>query len=350
MELTIQTFLIVCPLVFLAGLVDSIAGGGGLISLPAYLLAGVPMHNAIATNKLSSATGTAISTARLCKNKFVDWGVALPCISMALVGSFAGAHIALLARRELTIQTFLIVCPLVFLAGLVDSIAGGGGLISLPAYLLAGVPMHNAIATNKLSSATGTAISTARLCKNKFVDWGVALPCISMALVGSFAGAHIALLASDKILKWMLIPVLPIVAFYVMKKKNLDDNSNVEISRKKQWILCAVCSLAVGCYDGFYGPGTGTFLLILYTGVAKLPVAKASGTMKLANLSSNIMALVVFLFSGKIVIYLGLAASVFSIAGHYVGSGMVMKNGNKIVRPIILIVLVLLFIKIITGM
>ena len=251
---------------------------------------------------------------------------------------------------ELTIQTFLIVCPLVFLAGLVDSIAGGGGLISLPAYLLAGVPMHNAIATNKLSSATGTAISTARLCKNKFVGWGVALPCISMALVGSFAGAHIALLASDKILKWMLIPVLPIVAFYVMKKKNLDDNSNVEISRKKQWILCAVCSLAVGCYDGFYGPGTGTFLLILYTGVAKLPVAKASGTMKLANLSSNIMALVVFLFSGKIVIYLGLAASVFSIAGHYVGSGMVMKNGNKIVRPIILIVLVLLFIKIITGM
>ena len=72
--------------------------------------------------------------------------------------------------------------------------------------------------------------------------------------------------------------------------------------------------------------------------------------MKIANLSSNIMALVVFLFSGKIVIYLGLAASVFSIAGHYVGSGMVMKNGNKIVRPIILIVLVLLFIKIITGM
>ena len=162
---------------------------------------------------------------------------------------------------ELTIQTFLIVCPLVFLAGLVDSIAGGGGLISLPAYLLAGVPMHNAIATNKLSSATGTAISTARLCKNKFVDWGVALPCISMALVGSFAGAHIALLASDKILKWMLIPVLPIVAFYVMKKKNLDDNSNVDISRKKQWILCAVCSLAVGCYDGFYGPGTGAFAI-----------------------------------------------------------------------------------------
>ena len=84
--------------------------------------------------------------------------------------------------------------------------------------------------------------------------------------------------------------------------------------------------------------------------MAKLPVSKASGTMKLANLSSNVMALAVFLFSGKIVILLGLAASAFSIAGHYVGSGMVMKNGSKIVRPIILAVLALLFIKIITGM
>ena len=136
-----------------------------------------------------------------------------------------------------------------------------------------------------------------------------------MALVGSFAGAHIALLASDKILKWMLIPVLPIVAFYVMKKKNLDDNSNVEISRKKQWILCAVCSLAVGCYDGFYGPGTGTFLLILYTGVAKLPVAKASGTMKLANLSSNIMALVVFYLVERLSYILDLQLLFFPLQG-----------------------------------
>lgn len=147
-----------------------------------------------------------------------------------------------------------------------------------------------------------------------------------------------------------VVPILPIVAFYVLKKKNLEEDIQTDISRRKQWLLCAACSLAVGCYDGFYGPGTGTFLLILYTGVAKLPVSKASGTMKLANLSSNVMALAVFLFSGKIVILLGLAASAFSIAGHYVGSGMVMKNGSKIVRPIILVVLALLFIKIITGM
>ena len=249
---------------------------------------------------------------------------------------------------ELTISTFLIVCPLVFLAGFVDSVAGGGGLISLPAYILAGIPIHSAVATNKLSSATGTLISTIRLCKNRFVDWGLALPCISMALLGSFFGAHVALLASDRILKIVLLPVLVIVAFYVLRKKNLDGN-DTEIPRKKQWLVCGICSLVVGCYDGFYGPGTGTFLLLLYTGMAKMSVAKASGTMKIANLSSNMAALVVFLVNGAVLLPLGLAASVFSIAGHYLGAGMVMKNGSAIVRPIILVVLALLFVKIIAG-
>ena len=247
-----------------------------------------------------------------------------------------------------TIYTFLIVCALVCLAGFVDAVAGGGGLISLPAYLLAGVPVHNAVATNKLSSATGTLISTVRLCKNKFVDWILVLPCIPMALLGSSIGAHLALIASDKLLRYMLIPVLPVVAFYVLRKKNMDEKGG-EIARKKQILLCAVCSLAVGCYDGFYGPGTGTFLLLLFTGLGKMSVAKASGTMKVTNLSSNVAALVVFLLSGKIVIMLGIAASVFSIAGHYTGAGMVMKNGSRIIRPIILIVLALLFIKIISG-
>ena len=247
---------------------------------------------------------------------------------------------------ELTLQTFLIVCPMVFLASFVDSIAGGGGLISLPAYLLAGVPMHSAVATNKLSSATGTVISTWRLCKNKYVDWLLVLPCIVMAVIGSSIGANISLHVSEKVLKIILIPVVLVVAFYVMKEKNLDKHSEVTISRKAQMIWCAVSALVVGLYDGFYGPGTGTFLLLLFTGLGKMDLRTASGNMKVTNLSSNVSALVVFLINGRAILPLGLAASVFSIAGHYMGSGMVMKNGNKIVRPIILIVITLLFIKI----
>lgn len=250
---------------------------------------------------------------------------------------------------ELPVYTYLIVCPLVFLASFVDAIAGGGGLISLPAYLLGGLPAHQAIATNKLSSSLGTVISTVRLIKNKYADILLALPAILAALVGSTIGANLVLHASDRILKGMLLVVLPVVAFYVLRKKNLEPEETKEISRKMQYVVVTVSGLVIGMYDGFYGPGTGTFLLLAFTGLAGLDIRTASGNVKLVNLSSNIAALVTFILAGKIVWGLGLAASAFSIAGHYVGSGMVMKNGTKIVRPVILLVVALLFIKIITG-
>ena len=247
-------------------------------------------------------------------------------------------------------SAFLIVCPLVFLAGFVDSLAGGGGLISLPAYLLAGLPIHNAIATNKLSSTTGTLVSTLRLVRNHFADLKLALPCMAASFCGSILGARIALLTSDAILKIVLLILLPIVAFYVLKKKDLEPDLTTQPSHRTQLTILISSSLLIGIYDGFYGPGTGTFLLLVYTALAKIDVRTASGNMKLVNLSSNVSALVTFLLAGKVIWTLGLAASVFSIAGHYIGSGMVMKNGTRIVRPIILVVLGLLFLKIISEL
>lgn len=243
---------------------------------------------------------------------------------------------------------YLIVCPLTFLAGLVDSIAGGGGLISLPAFLFAGLPMHTAIATNKLSSAVGTTVSTARYCKNGFFDRRIAIPSIVLALIGSTLGARLVLLVDDKYLRWLLIAVLPIVAVAVFLDKG-DGNTDVPFSLSKRMAIACTAALLIGMYDGFYGPGTGTFLLLALTRLAHMDVRTASGNVKLINLSSNIAALVTFLFSGNVNIALGLAGAVFCLTGHYMGSGLVMKNGNKIVKPIILVVLVLLFFKIIFG-
>ncbi|BFL47818.1 hypothetical protein C3B58_22230 [Lactonifactor longoviformis] len=251
---------------------------------------------------------------------------------------------------ELTVTAFLIVCPLIFLASFVDAVAGGGGLISLPAYFLAGVPIHNAIATNKLSSAAGTCISTWRFCKNKYADLRLAIPSVLVALAGSALGANIALITSDKILKITLLAVLPVAAFYVFRSKDMERKSSVPIKGKAKYAIVITASFVIGAYDGFYGPGTGTFLILIYTGMARMDIKTAAGNTKLVNLASNMAALATFLLHGKIIFPLGLAASVFSIAGHYLGSGMVMKNGTKIVRPIILAVLALLFIKIITGM
>ncbi|MEE1313517.1 MAG: TSUP family transporter [Lachnospiraceae bacterium] len=245
--------------------------------------------------------------------------------------------------------TFLIVCPLVFLAGFVDAIGGGGGLISLPGYVLAGVPMHAAVATNKLSSSTGTLISTIRLCKHSKIDFILAIPAILLAFVGSTAGAKLSMLIQEEILKAVLLVILPVTAYCVLKKDALSAGAGDACSRKKQLTIAWVAAIIIGLYDGFYGPGTGTFYMIIFMSLAKMTTMEAAVNTKLLNLTSNLAALVTFLMHGKVWIILGLTASIFSIAGHYIGAGMVLKSGNKVVKPIILTVLVLLFIKVVLG-
>ena len=119
----------------------------------------------------------------------------------------------------LGMKSFLIVCPLVFFAGLVDAIAGGGGLISLPAYLIAGLPSHEAIATNKLSSAFGTALTTARFIKQRLVDLKLAVVTVIAAVIGSSAGARLSLSSDERILRIMLVVILPITAAIVLNQK-----------------------------------------------------------------------------------------------------------------------------------
>ena len=251
---------------------------------------------------------------------------------------------------DCTILQFIIVCPMVFLAGFVDAIAGGGGLISLPAYLIAGVPTHMALGTNKMSSMMGTAIATGRFAKNGYIQFKKVVWFIVAALIGSSIGSNLTLLVSDKILQYMMIVILPIVAFYVMRNKKMGDDSLAgTLPERKSFLIALASALIIGIYDGFYGPGTGTFLLLILTGAARMDVRKASALTKVINLASNVAALVNFLVNGTVLYGLGLAAGVFCIAGHYIGSGLVVHNGQRIVRPVILVVLAILFVKIIAG-
>lgn len=247
----------------------------------------------------------------------------------------------------LTPGTFLIVCPMLFLAGLVDAIGGGGGLISLPAYLLAGVPIHRAIATNKLSSTCGTALATLRFIREGLVNWKLALPTVVFAVLGSSLGANLSLSMEDKIMEGILFVVLPVVAFIVLNPKIFHDNAETEIVlSRKLWITAISSAFVVGVYDGFYGPGTGTFLIIAFTVFAKLDIRTANAQAKVINLTTNITSLVIFLMSGQAIVLLGLAAAVCNMAGNYVGAGLAMTRGSKITRPVIILVLGLLFLKI----
>ncbi|SHK50362.1 TSUP family transporter [Hespellia stercorisuis] len=247
----------------------------------------------------------------------------------------------------LTAKTFIIVCPLLFIAGLVDAIGGGGGLISLPAYLIAGLPPHMAIATNKLSSSCGTALATARFIRNGLVNFKLAVPSVIMAVIGSSIGAHISLLIDEKIMVYILYVILPLTAFVVLNKKLFHDSGDDTLNLDRRTYLTAMAAaLIIGMYDGFYGPGTGTFLIIAFTVFAKLSIRTANAHTKVINLTTNLTSLVIFLINGQVLIPLGIAAAVCNMAGGYIGAGLVMNNGSKIVKPSILLVLFLLLLKV----
>lgn len=248
---------------------------------------------------------------------------------------------------QTTVQMLLIVCPLVFIAGFVDSIAGGGGLISLPAYIFTGMPMHNAIATNKLSATFGGIVAMARFVKSGNVHWKSAGISVFAALTGSFIGTKLVLMVDEKYLKYILLILLPIIAIFVLTRKSFGHSDTSERWSKTQLLtLSASSSFIIGGYDGFFGPGTGTFLILVYTGVIGLSLTKASGNAKVINASSNVASLFAFLLSGKAIILLGLIAAIFNIAGSWLGSGFAIKNGSKVIKPVFVLVLCLLFAKI----
>ena len=252
---------------------------------------------------------------------------------------------------ELGFETFLLVCPLLFLAGLVDAIGGGGGLISLPAYLLAGLPPHAAIATNKMSSTCGTAVAALRLLKNHYIDFRLAAPAVAAGIAGSAAGAGLSLLVSEKIMTYLMIIILPVCAFLVLNKNIFSDRvSEKQVSRRKMYIVSTVSALVIGVYDGFYGPGTGTFLIIAFTVFAGMDIRRANGQTKVINLTTNVTSLVVFLVNGQVILLLGLAAAACNMLGGYIGAGLMMDKGANIVRPSIILVLVLLLIKVVSGL
>lgn len=249
---------------------------------------------------------------------------------------------------ELTIEVFLIVCPLVFLAGLVDAIGGGGGLISLPAYLIAGLPPHMAVATNKMSATFGTALATMRFIRAGLVNIKLAIPAVISAIIGSSIGANILLVVPAEIMNYVLIVVLPVSAFLVLNKKIFNDKGSDTVKLDKRTYLTAMAAaLVVGIYDGFYGPGTGTFLIIAFTVFAKLDIKTANAQAKVINLTTNVTALVILLINGQVMLFLGLVAAACNMVGGYIGAGLAMTKGSNLSRNCIIFVLFLLALKVI---
>ncbi|GHU74315.1 UPF0721 transmembrane protein [Clostridia bacterium] len=242
---------------------------------------------------------------------------------------------------------YLIACPLCMLAGFIDSIAGGGGLISLPAYYLAfgtstGVMAKLAAGTNKVSASIGAVAAVARYAKGGDIAWVPALIATVGALPGAFLGAQ-ALKAIDEvlILRIMLV-VLPVVCVILLTKRG-NFQREVEPGAWKIPVYAAI-GLVVGFYDGMIGPGTGTFLILLFSGVAGMTPLIASGSAKVVNLASGVSSLFSFMLGGYVNWWLGLAAAAFSIAGNLLGAGLAIKRGTKVIQAVLAVVLALILV------
>ena len=243
---------------------------------------------------------------------------------------------------------WIIVCPLVFLGGLIDAVAGGGGLITLPAYLIAGLPAHLASGTNKCGNAFGTFLSTGRFLKRGDVHMSSALAGAAGALVGAWVGARLNLIMPEQMLYYIMLAVVPVMALFLLFKRDFgQEDRSGELSRGQLMAMAVGIGLVIGGYDGFFGPGAGTFLMLAFTGLCRFDLLTASGNTKVANSASNLASLVTFAIAGKVMWAVGIPAALCGIAGNYVGSGLALKGGAKVIRPMFFVVLLLLLIRLI---
>ncbi|MDR1570296.1 MAG: TSUP family transporter [Oscillospiraceae bacterium] len=240
---------------------------------------------------------------------------------------------------------YLIVCPLCALAGFIDSIAGGGGLISLPAYYLAGYSARFAAGTNKLSASVGAIAAVIRYGRGGDIDLIPAVLSTLGALPGAYLGAQ-ALKAIDEALALRaMIIILPVVCVVLLTRRgNIQRAAHPGAWRYPAY---AVIGCVVGFYDGMIGPGTGTFLILLFSGITGMPPLIASGTAKVANLASGLSSLYSFIQGGYVNLMLGAAAGVFSVAGNLLGAGLAMRKGDKIIQGVLVGVLALILITLI---
>lgn len=241
---------------------------------------------------------------------------------------------------ELSIRTYLIVLPMVFLAALVDSIGGGGGLISLPAYTLAGLDYGLASGCNKFSACFGTLSSVLRYLKGGKILWKPALAAALGALPGAWLGTYISMLLSSRFMHIFMICATPVVGVLVVLKK--DANADPKPVTKLTLLMCFLSGLIVGVYDGFFGPGTGTFLILLFTALTGMDMVTASATSKPVNLASNLSSLITRLAAGQVIFALAIPAMCFSVAGGWLGSKLALLRGAKFIRYVMLGVLALL--------
>ena len=234
-----------------------------------------------------------------------------------------------------------------FVAGLIDAIAGGGGLLTVPALLLAGLDPVAAIATNKVQGTAGALSSTIAFARRGMIDWKRAAPAAIAASLAAIAGAIAANLAPRSWLE-AFVPVLLIaVALYFALRGPLQESDSH--ARMTPALFAATLAPAVGFYDGLFGPGAGSFYMVGYVSLLGLGIVRATANTKLLNAASNIGGLALFAASGVIVWSIGLAMALGAFLGAQAGSRLAIRHGARIIKPLIVVICFAMAIKLLAD-
>lgn len=244
---------------------------------------------------------------------------------------------------DLPFQVSLLLILVSFSAGFIDSVAGGGGLLMIPSFLLAGIPSHNALATNKFVAIWGSGTAVINFALNKKIIWRIAVMGLVCSMIGSVIGTKAILLFDEQTVKKIILFILPFTAIITFIPKKKIKSELAEFSGRELYVYAPLICFVMGFYDGFFGPGTGTFLILAFYGIMGMNMVNASAVAKVVNLASGLGSFVTFAIAGKVLYMVGAPLAVANILGAYSGSKIAMKKGQGFIRIIIIFVFIIMF-------
>ncbi len=244
----------------------------------------------------------------------------------------------------------LLCCLAFFFAGVIDSITGGGGLITIPVMLATGIPVRYITGTNQCSAWLGTGVAAYKYVRSGNIHFKSALITLPFAVLGSYIGARLNLMVPDHYLKVFMLVMVPVIAVFILTNKRLGEEDHVDGKTPLSIALwSAGIGLVLGGYQGFYGPGAGMFFMLAFAACLKLNLVRATGNTRFVIAIASITSVFTYAVSGVVLWKLAAATTVFYIVGSYIGAVLAIKNGARVIRPIMLCVVTLLVIKLIAD-
>lgn len=251
----------------------------------------------------------------------------------------------------ISFENFIILAIGCSVAGFVDAAAGGGGLISLPIYIFTGLPAHFLVGTNKFTASSGAIVSAITFFKSGKITKKLMFLVI-FSMIGSILGVRTVLLVSQSVLRVFIMVMVLAVGLYTLFSKSFGAVNEFDESKleRKHYLVGVLAAFLLGFYDGFFGPGTGSFLIMVFILYFKMDFITASGNAKLLNLASNITALVGFALSGNVYYKIAIPIAFFVAISSFLGSKLAIRKGIKVIKPIFVTMSLLLSVKLLLDM